>query len=134
MKTTVKQIASGTFIALLLMVGNVKATDLKASSLEGIAIETTLQMEKWMTNETIWNTNSVNIAEFVVETEPGLELENWMTNAEAWNANYSFVEEVETEMELEGWMTYDKIWNAVNNDKDSGLTVEAWMINENLWN
>ena len=60
MKTTVKQIASVTFIALILLVGNVKAegTEAKASGQE--SIETTLQLEKWMTDETIWNTNSSN--------------------------------------------------------------------------
>lgn len=128
-KTTVKQIATGTFIALLLMVGNVEATESKASSLESIVTETTLQMENWMTNENIWNRNSVNIAQFVVETEPSMELETWMTNAEAWNMTNSFVEEVETEMELEDWMTNDETWNTINIDNDSVLTIEPWMIN-----
>ncbi len=47
MKTIAKQIAAGTFIALLLMVGNVKATETKATT------ETTLQLEEWMTDEII---------------------------------------------------------------------------------
>ena len=131
MKTTIKQITTGTFIALLLMVGNVYATETKASSHE--AIETTLQLENWMTNESIWNTNSINIAEFVVETETSMELENWMTNAESWNVNNSFVNEVESGLELEDWMTNDETWITVDNDTDTELTVEAWMINSNIW-
>ena len=131
MKTTVKQIAAGTFIALLLMVGNVYATETKASSHE--AIETTLQLENWMTNESIWNTNSINIAEFVQETETSMELENWMTNAETWNLNNSFVNEAESGLELENWMTNDATWNKVYNDTETELTVEDWMINSNIW-
>jgi hypothetical protein len=74
MKTTVKQIATGTFIAILLMVGNVKATELKSSSRETIEIETTLQIKNWMVNDLVWNTNSINIANFVQETEPSMEI------------------------------------------------------------
>ena len=61
MKTTVKQIASLAFIALILFVGNVKAdgTEIKATSLK--TIETSLELENWMTNETVWNTNSLNV-------------------------------------------------------------------------
>ena len=111
MKTTMKQLAAGTFIALILLVGNVKAegTEIKASSHE--SIETTLQLENWMTNETIWNTNAINNSEFVQETETNLEIENWMTNDKVWNLNNSFVEETETGLELESWMTNDEAWN-----------------------
>ena len=104
MKTTMKQLAAGTFIAVLLMVGNVNAKNFKAANCE--IAETTLQMENWMTNETIWNTNSINNAELTLETEPSMELENWMTNAETWNKDYN---------------------------NDSELTVEPWMINGNFW-
>ena len=131
MKTTVKQIAAATFIALILLAGNVKATDTKVSSQE--AIETTLQLENWMTNESIWNTNSINHAEFVRETETSMELENWMTNAETWNPNNSFVNEAESGLELEDWMTNDETWNTVNNDNETELTLENWMVNNNAW-
>ena len=134
MKTTMKQLAGGTFIALLLLVGNVKAegTETKASSQ---AIETSLQVEKWMTDETIWNTKSISFVEIVPETESTLELENWMTSTETWNLNYSFVEETETGMELESWMTSEETWNSNSNveEKETGLTVESWMINNNVW-
>lgn len=133
MKTTVKQIATGTFIAILLMLGNVNATELKSSIRESIEIEAILQIENWMLNDMVWNTNSINIAESVLETEPGMELESWMINAEMWNFNNIFVEETETAMELENWMTNDATWNSVNNDNEPKLTVENWMVNESIW-
>ena len=110
MKTTMKKLAAGTFVALILLVGNVNAegTEVKASSHE--ALETTLQLEKWMTDESIWNSNSANVAEFVQETETSLEIENWMTSEETWNVNNNFVEETEAGMELESWMLNNKIW------------------------
>jgi len=117
MKNTVKQLATGTFIALLVMVGNVKATELKTSNSLNIETETILQMENWMTNENIWNTNATIMAEFIVETEASLELENWMTNSEVWNANSSIVEEVETGMIIEDWMINDKTWNTAGKEK-----------------
>jgi hypothetical protein len=133
MKTTMKQLAAGTFIALLLLVGNVKAegTETKASSQE--SIETTLQLEKWMTDETIWNTNSFNISEFVQETETSMELENWMTSTETWNFNNNFVEETEAGMELESWMTSEDTWNLSKINNETELTVENWMVDSNVW-
>ena len=128
-----KQLTAGTFIALLLLVGNVKAegTEVKASGRENI--ETTLQIENWMTNDAIWNANTLNTTNFVQETEVGLELENWMTNSESWNAGYNFVEETETGLSLENWMIYQKIWDLNTTDYETELTVESWMTNNNIW-
>jgi len=91
MKTTVKQLTAGTIIALFLLVGNVnaKGTEVKASGHENI--ETSLQIEKWMTNEEIWNNTTETISTINQESESGLELENWMTSAETWNFNNSIV-------------------------------------------
>ena len=133
MKTTVKQLAAGTFIALLLLVGNVNAegTEVKASSRENI--ENTLQVEKWMTDEFVWNANSINIPEISQETETGLELENWMTSDETWSLNNNFVEETEATMELESWMTSEEIWNVNVMNLETELTVENWMIDNKIW-
>jgi hypothetical protein len=131
MKTTLKQITAGTFIALLFLVGNAKATEIKATSLK--AVETTLQLENWMTDEVIWNTTTFNITDFTQETEANLELENWMTNAELWNINTNFVEETESGLELEDWMTNEETWNAEDTNVEPNLTVEFWMINSKLW-
>jgi hypothetical protein len=133
MKTTMKQLTAGTFIALILLVGNVnaKGTEVNASSHENI--ETTLQLEKWMTDEGIWNTSTAKVAEFDQETETALELENWMTNSETWNLNYNFIEETETGMSLESWMMNEKIWDLNSMDTESELKVENWMIDNNIW-
>lgn len=134
MKTTMKQLAAGTFIALLLMVGNVnaKGTEAKASSHE--SIETTLHLEKWMINEVLWNTNAFSTAKVSLETETSLELENWMISEETWNSYTSIVEVLEESMELENWMTSEETWNVNNMNNEAELTVENWMINNNVWN
>jgi hypothetical protein len=112
MKTTMKNLAAGTFIAFLLIVGNVKAegTETKATTQ---AVETALQLENWMMDEEVWNKKPTTYYEIHQEAEPILLLEDWMTNAKAWNLNHNFVEvtETETEMELENWMTNEKLWN-----------------------
>ena len=105
MKTTLKQITVGTFIALLLMVGNVKASETEATSLK--ATETSLQLENWMTNETIWNNNTIKTIDFVQETETSLELESWMTSDETWKVEDM---DVEPELTVENWMINDNIW------------------------
>lgn len=134
MKTTMKQLAAGTFIAILLIVGNVQAegTETKITSQ---AVETTLHLESWMTSENLMNTNLTFIAEITQETETALELESWMTNAETWNDNSSLIEEAETEMELESWMVTSETWNTVNiiQDTETEITVESWMTSENIW-
>ncbi len=133
MKTTMKQLTAVTFIALILLVGNVKAegTEVKASGRENI--ETTLQIENWMINDDVWNSNISKTTDFVQETETSLELENWMINSETWNSNLNFVEETETGMSLENWMMNEKIWNLNDTDNETELKVESWMTDNNIW-
>ena len=133
MKTTVKQLAAGTFVALLLLVGNVNAegTEVKASSRENI--ENTLQLEKWMTDEFVWNTNSTNISNFSIETEASLEIEDWMIREVNWNANNNLVVETEAAMELESWMTNEETWNVNITNVETELTVENWMLDNKIW-
>jgi hypothetical protein len=134
MKTTVKQLAAGTLVALLLLVGNVNAegTETKILIRE---TETTLQVEKWMTDEALWNTNSVTVAAISQETEATLELENWMTGTEIWNLNSIIVEEADENLKVECWMTCDYIWNTTTNieETETALIVENWMIEEKAW-
>ncbi|HSH20310.1 MAG TPA: hypothetical protein VLA03_07640 [Draconibacterium sp.] len=138
MKTTVKQLAAATLIALLLVIGNVNAEGTETKALIRESIETTLQLENWMTNEAVWNKNAFNFGEYFQETESNLQIENWMTSDKTWSSNKSFVEETETSLELECWMTCEKIWNGNNNvektETETELTVENWMTNENIWN
>ena len=133
MKTTLKQLTAGTFIALLIIAGNVKAegTEIKAANI--IDTESSLRLENWMTNETIWNANSISYVEAVQEMEDELELENWMTNAESWNRNNGLIEEAETEMGLENWMTNEKSWNTDHIVIEPELRLEAWMTDNNIW-
>ena len=133
MKTTVKQLATGTFLALLLMLGNVKAEGTEIKNTTGKIIESSLQLEKWMTDPTIWNTNSEMNTELVQATEKKSELENWMTSEEFWNSNFRIGEETETALKLETWMINDAIWDANNLKNDPESTIEPWMIHENYW-
>jgi hypothetical protein len=133
MKTTMKQLAAVTLVALLLLGGNgyAKGTQTKASSQE---TETSLQLEKWMTDANLWDSKSTFNFEIGQETETGLSLENWMTKADAWNLNANFSEEAESMMEVENWMTSEKIWNIENKTGETQLALEKWMVNENVWN
>lgn len=132
MKTTMKQLATGTFIALLLFVGNANAKETRASGHE--SFETTLQVEKWMTDEFIWNTDLISFIEIGQETEANLEIENWMTSLETWNFETGIFEETDENMELESWMTSEETWNVEKTDTESKLAIESWMINDSIWN
>jgi hypothetical protein len=129
MKTNIKQIAAGTFIALLLIIGNVKTTEASCCA----SNETNLQMENWMTDYSIWDVKYKNIADYGQETESSLELENWMTNAETWISNFNFEEATEESLELEGWMTDNETWNNDVQIAEATLNVEDWMINNEFW-
>ena len=110
MKTTINKLAAGFIFVLLLLAGNVRAegNDVTASSLEN-TMETSLQLENWMTDETVWTIT--NTAVLTVEAETGLEMENWMTNESTWEVKHPLLSETETDLQLEGWMTNNKIWN-----------------------
>lgn len=133
MKATITKLGTVTFIALLLMAINVKAKGTEAKAVNSENIETALQLEDWMTDETIWDTNSAMYAELVPETEATLQLEDWMTNDETWNLNNSFAEETESGLELENWMISDDVWNKNYLENEPVLTIEHWMTDKNIW-
>jgi len=133
MKTTVNQIATGTFNALLLLIVNVKAEGTEKTALINESIETTLRLENWMTDEIIWGTNIISFGELYQETETGMKLETWMTNSETWNFDFNYFEETETGMEFENWMINAETWNVTDLNKDAVLTLESWMIDSNIW-
>ena len=110
MKITVKQLAAGTLIALLLLVGNANAEGTEKIT-NSQAIETSLQLEPWMIDQSIWNSTKPANFEITQETETGLELENWMTSSKTWRFENNFAEETESKMEIENWMTSEEIWN-----------------------
>ncbi len=134
MKTTVKKLAAGTFIILLLLVGNVKAEGTETKASVNVA-ETTLQLENWMINEAVWNkTHAINYKTEQV-TETGLSLEKWMTSEKTWNRNISIIEEIEPGMQLESWMTNEKVWKTINyiQETEKGLKIAGWMTNNKVW-
>ena len=133
MKNTVKQFAAGTFMILLLSAGNVKAEETEFKSLNSEIIETSLQLEGWMTDETIWNLNSVNIEIVATETESLLEIEAWMISENVWSSNLNVVTESEDKLELESWMTTENTWNVDEKAVEADLVLENWMFDNKVW-
>jgi len=135
MKTTVKHLAAGTFLTMLLTLGivNAKGTELKALGAE--SIETSIQLENWMTDETIWKTNPYLTVEFAVgaETEAEVELESWMTSSETWELNNQIFTVSEIDLELENWMTSEDMWNLNQTAIEEELTLENWMVDDEMW-
>jgi hypothetical protein len=68
MKTTMKQLATVTVLVFLLLTGNANAHGRAMKHVCFDDSEATLQVESWMTNETIWNSNNTVITEFTIET------------------------------------------------------------------
>jgi hypothetical protein len=109
MKTTIKQLVALAIFSFIFLAGNVNAEGNKAiaSSLE-TTTETSLQLENWMINDAIWNTNT---AMFVTEeSEADLEMENWMTDESTWEVAPKLVLETEDNLELENWMVDENNW------------------------
>ena len=144
MKTTMKQLAAGTILALLLITVNVHAEGKEASKASSLGnVEATLQLENWMMDDNFWDTAaSFNLAE---ETDDVLQLEDWMTNNESWeNAqNAEIKTENESSLQLEDWMTNETNFNVSKNvnspenfiheENAQKLKLESWMLNENYW-
>jgi hypothetical protein len=128
-----KQLATATFIALLLLVVNVKAEGTERIASINENIETTLQLENWMTDETIWHKNLCSHNRFHEATENSLEVENWMTNEVTWSSELGLEEVTEAGLELESWMTSEETWNKNELCYEAALTLESWMTENNIW-
>ncbi len=133
MKTTMKQLATVTFLAFLLLTGNANAHGRAVKHACFDESEATLQVESWMTNETIWNSNTTVITEFKGESESEQIVENWMINTEIWNFNNVFAEATEAELAIENWMTDQNFWNFENAEMEPELALESWMTNNEIW-
>jgi hypothetical protein len=111
MKTRITKITAVALFALSILMGNVnaKGTEISASNYENI--ETTLDLEDWMINDSFWDTENNLIVN--QESEASLELENWMTNENTWIVENKIDLKTETEQSLtfEPWMTNECIWN-----------------------
>ena len=105
METKIKQVTAATFIALLLMAVGIKA-DASATKLTNAnKAETTLQVEDWMIDETIWNASEMSF--FTYETDAALKVEDWMTDKATWAITEIMAEE---KLTVEDWMLDSKIW------------------------
>ena len=133
MKTTMKQLATATFIALILLVVNVKAEGTERIASINENIETTLQLENWMTDETLWHKNLSSHNRFHEAPENSLEIENWMTNEVTWSFELGLEEVTEAGLELESWMTSEETWNKNELNNEAALTIESWMTDSNIW-
>ena len=132
MKTTVKQITAGAFLTILLLIGN---TNVKGSETESLnqTIETALNVENWMINETVWDTKSFTNYEIDLAAEASIENENLMTSENTMSLSNYFVVENEAGLELENWMTCEKVWNSEETEVETELTIESWMVNTKVW-
>ena len=133
MKTTMKQLATATVLAFLFLTGNANAHGRAVKHACFGESEATLQLESWMTDETIWDSNTTAISQFTVETEFENKIENWMINTEIWNFNSAFTEVTEAGLAIENWMTDHNIWNFENAEIEPELALESWMINNETW-
>lgn len=111
MKTRITKITTIALLGLFILMGNVnaKGTEISASGHENI--ETTLDLENWMINDSFWDTEDHLIVD--QEREVSLGLENWMTNENTWVVENKIDLKTETEQSLtfEPWMTNESIWN-----------------------
>jgi hypothetical protein len=110
MKARMKQLTALAIFAILFLGGNANAKENKAITASGLetTLETTLEMETWMTSEAIWNTSKTEVVS--VETDSRLELEGWMINPGNWDETPQLVMEPETGLELEDWMVNENNW------------------------
>ncbi|WP_346854171.1 hypothetical protein [uncultured Draconibacterium sp.] len=134
MKATMKKLATATIIAIFVLTGTINAKAIDTKHIKCQLIESSLQLEDWMTDETLWNTFSTEMTEFATETETDMEIENWMTNTKVWNFSNNFGIESETSLDLEAWMTNETTWETNKNTEETALVVESWMINDRFWN
>ena len=132
MKTIVKQLTAATFIAVMLLAGNIKAEGNELRALSHENNETALRLEKWMTNEIESNVNFEYMDELVSETEKELALEDWMTNTELWFAGFNFTEEADPALEIEDWMVSNAA-TVIRQEIEPKLSVESWMTNEKVF-
>lgn len=139
MKNRISLKSLALIIAITLTIGTVNASGkvTKASSHENI-VESSLNVESWMTSEKIWD--SMDGYSYTVAEEETLNLEDWMTNTNLWSASvFGYYQAEESILELEDWMINDFAWEVlstlkVKSENEESLNLEDWMINERVWN
>ncbi len=137
MKTTVKQIATGTLMVLLSLAINVQAHGIKApASRHENNFEPSLQIENWMIDESTWNLAPSEEIAIQTEQDAELKVEDWMTDTYVWDAATVLEEVTELPLQVEDWMTETKIWDYLqtSTETETALVVENWMISDYNWN
>lgn len=136
MKTTVKQIATGTLMVLLTLAINVQAHGVKSpASRHENNFEPALHIENWMIDESTWNLSPSEEIAIQAEQDAELKVEDWMTDTSVWDAATVLEEVTELPLQVEDWMTETKIWDYLQTsaETETALVVESWMISNNNW-
>ena len=84
--------------------------------------ETDLEIENWMTDDSLWSNNiaETTVAIFNVEEESDLDIEEWMTDESLWSNGVTettaaiFNVEEESDLDIENWMTNDYYWSKLD--------------------
>ena len=137
MKTTVKQIATGTLMVLLSLAINVQAHGTKShASRHENNFEPSLQIENWMIDESTWSLSPSEEIAIQTEQDAELKVEDWMTDTYVWDAATVLEEVTELPLKVEDWMTETKIWDYLqtSTETETALVVENWMISDYNWN
>ncbi len=96
------------------------------------AKESTLKIETWMIDESVWNVKLES--GFTEDTDQTFEIELWMVHPAYWK---NLTTEAEVSLILEKWMTEDSYWNVskpyLTTEKDKALQIEGWMIDDENW-
>ena len=109
MKTLIKQLSAAIILsAFVFGYSNANATELVNPAND--YAESSLYMEDWMMDETLWNNTSFMLEILVTETESALEIENWMISDNFTTPGMVHEVEAEQKLSLENWMIDSEIW------------------------
>ena len=137
MKTTVKQIATGTLMVLLSLAINIQAHGTKShASRHENNYEPALHIENWMIDESTWIFSPSEEIAIQTEQDAELKVEDWMTDTFVWDVATVLEEVTELPLEVENWMTDTKTWDyqSFSADKETALMIEDWMVSSYNWN
>jgi len=109
MKALIKQFSAATLLTIILLgYSNANATGIETPVVK--YEETSLSVENWMTDESLWNNMSFMQSNLVLEAEMALDLENWMISENFVGWTMELETEIEEALILENWMTDSNIW------------------------
>lgn len=96
-------------------------------------MEKEMEVESWMTEESLFNSN----VDFnAIEAEENLRIEDWMIDTKNFSSTViSETVDMENPMEIETWMTIEDVFNSteVIMSAEPSLEVEVWMTDEAIF-